>query len=110
MKATPDCIYCYLRQAVNCMRNAGLPDSEQPAVLYEIMDLVKGFSMEQTPCYNSTFSILKTYELCQNSDPFAEEKRNSNNQAMEILDGFMEHHADNHPGLYWNSHIGCSNR
>ncbi|MBN1624651.1 MAG: DUF89 family protein [Clostridia bacterium] len=102
MKATPDCIYCYLKQAINCMHFAHKPEAEQPAVLYEIMDLVRNFSMDETPCYNSTFSILKTYELCGNTDPFVDEKRNSNIQAREILDRFMEHHAGEHPGLYWN--------
>jgi uncharacterized protein with ATP-grasp and redox domains len=89
------------------MRNAKKPEAEQPAVLYEIMDLVKTFSMDETPCYNSTFSILRTYELCNNMDPFADEKIKSNIHAREILDKFIEHHADEHPGLYWNIKL-CS--
>ena len=102
MKATTDCIYCYLKQSLNCMRKAGYPEEAQPDVLYQIMDIIRNFSMEETPCYNSTISLLKTYELMGNNDPFLEEKMSSNENARHILDGFMEHHAGEHPGLHWH--------
>lgn len=101
MKATIDCIYCYLRQTAICMKHAGIPEEDQPDIMYKIMDVVKTFDTNQTPCFNSTHSILKTYDLCNNSDPFAKEKRDSNEQAKAILDKFIEHHEGVHPGLHW---------
>lgn len=99
MKSTVDCIYCYLRQAVNCMRHAGIKEKEQPGILYELMDLVKGFDMDNTPCYNSTFSILKTYELSGNPDPFKAEKIDSNLKAQKILKSILSDNID--ADLHW---------
>ncbi|MBN2558507.1 MAG: DUF89 family protein [Clostridia bacterium] len=90
MKSTVDCIYCYLRQAVNCLRHAGTPMEEQPAILYDVMDMIKTFDMKATPCYNSTFSILKTYELCGNMDPFEAEKKESNEKASLLLESISK--------------------
>lgn len=85
MKSTIDCIYCYLRQAVNCMKHAKVPMDEQPDILYSLMDTIKTLDTNQTPCYNSTFTIRKTYELSKCIDPFKEEKIDSNHKAKKLL-------------------------
>lgn len=85
MKSTNDCIYCYLKQAINCMDNAKVKQEKQTSVLYELMDLIKTFDVNQSPSYNSTISILKTYELINSFDPFIEEKINSNKEAKKYL-------------------------
>ena len=90
MKSTTDCIYCYLRQSVNCMRHAGTPESDQPAVLYELMDMIRNLDTQATPCLNSTYTINKTYELCKNPDPFIAEKKESNENALELLPKVMK--------------------
>ncbi|MFO7612384.1 MAG: ARMT1-like domain-containing protein [Clostridia bacterium] len=90
MKSTVDCIYCYLRQAVNCMRHANTPMEKQPEILYDVMDMIKTFDMDCTPCYNSTFSILRTYALCGNMDPFEAEKKESNEKASYLLESISK--------------------
>lgn len=92
MKSTNECVYCYLKQSVNCMDHGKVAEEKQYEVLYEIMDLIKTFDVSNSPCFNSTISILKTYELIGTDDPFVEEKKNSNRLAKEILpvvDEFM---------------------
>jgi uncharacterized protein with ATP-grasp and redox domains len=83
------------------MRHAKVPVEQQPEILYELMDLVKTFDMENTPCFNSTSSILKTYELSKNKDPFKDEKQTSNEKAMDILKSILRHHTDDTPDLHW---------
>lgn len=85
MKSTIDCIYCYLRQAVNCMKHAEVPMEKQPDILYSLMDTIKTLDTSETPCYNSTFTIRKTYELSNCIDPFKKEKIESNIKAKELL-------------------------
>ncbi|MCK5812506.1 MAG: DUF89 family protein [Clostridiales bacterium] len=85
MKSTNDCIYCYLKQAINCMEHGKIEQEKQKFVLYELMDLIKTFDVNQSPSYNSTISILKTYELINNDDPFFQEKVYSNIQAKKYL-------------------------
>jgi len=85
MKATNDCIYCYLKQSINCMEYGNIKEKDQYKVLYEIMDLIKTYDTSKAPCFNSTIGILKTYELINNSDPFYEQKKQSNINAKEIL-------------------------
>ena len=86
MKSTIDCIYCYLRQAVNCMKHAEVPVDKQPEILYSLMDIIKELDTNDTPCYNSTFTIKKTYELSSCNDPFKKDKLESNAKALELLE------------------------
>lgn len=90
MKSTIDCIYCYLRQAVNCMKHAEVPIGEQSKILYSLMDIIKELDTNASPCYNSTFTIKKTYELSSCSDPFIKDKNESNAKAMELLENLGE--------------------
>jgi len=85
MKATNECVYCYLKQAINCMEHGNIKESDQYEVLYELMDLIKTFDVNKSPAFNSTISILKTYELINNEDPFKEQKIISNHNAKKLL-------------------------
>lgn len=85
MKSTNDCVYCYLKQSINCMEYAKIDEKDQFKVLYEIMDLIKTFDINKSPCFNSTISILKTYELINNSDPFIDQKFQSNENAKKYI-------------------------
>jgi len=107
MKSTIDCIYCYLRQAVNCMKHAEVPKENQPEILYSLMDVIKELDTKSSPCYNSTFTIRKTYELSNCHDPFIKEKTESNYKAMELLKflGDSINYSDLH-GLFVLSSAG----
>ncbi|MBM7583165.1 uncharacterized protein with ATP-grasp and redox domains [Caldicoprobacter guelmensis] len=84
MKATIDCMHCYLKQAVSCMRMAGIDEDAQHEILFKLMDYVKGLDREATPAENSTYVVLKTYELMGIDDPYKEIKRQSNDLALEL--------------------------
>jgi len=84
LKATVDCVHCYLKQAVSCMRMAGLNEDDQHEILFKLMDYVKGLDRNATPAENSTYAVLKTYELMGVDDPYKEVKRQSNDLALEL--------------------------
>ncbi|SFQ39371.1 damage-control phosphatase ARMT1 family protein [Caldicoprobacter faecalis] len=84
MRATVDCVHCYLKQAVSCMRMAGLDEDSQHEILFKLMDYVKGLDRNATPAENSTYAVLKTYELMGVDDPYKEVKRQSNDLALEL--------------------------
>lgn len=97
MKATIDCVHCYLKQAVSCMRMAGIDEDAQHEILFKLMDYVKGLDRDATPAENSTYVVLKTYELMGIDDPYKEIKRQSNDLALELypqLKRMLEGHED----------------
>lgn len=87
MKAFVDCIHCYLKQAVSCMVMADVPDQTKTEVLYSLMDYIKTFNVTDSPAYNSSLALFKTYELINNSDPYYNVKRYSNDLALKLYDG-----------------------
>lgn len=84
MKATIDCVHCYLKQAVSCMRMAGIDEDTQHEILFKLMDYVRGLDRDATPAENSTYAVLKTYELMGMDDPYKEVKRQSNDLALKL--------------------------
>lgn len=97
MKAAVDCVHCYLKQAVSCMRMAGVDEDTQHEILFKLMDYVKGFDRNATPAENSTYAVLKTYELMGIDDPYKEVKRQSNDLALELyprLKRMLEEYED----------------
>jgi hypothetical protein len=86
MKSTSDRIYCYPRQAHNCIRNAGVTGKNHPRILYSPMNTVKTLDMDDTPRCNSAIVIKDACRTSGNPDPFKEEKINSNNLAEDLLE------------------------
>jgi uncharacterized protein with ATP-grasp and redox domains len=80
------------------MKHAGVPINEQPEILYSLMDTIKGLDTGKSPCFNSTHTILKTYDLSGCKDPFIGEKKESNKKAMELLKVFE--HSINYSDLH----------
>lgn len=66
------------------MRMAGLNEDDQHEMLFKLMDYVKGLDRNATPAENSTYAVLKTYELMGVDDPYKEVKRQSNDLALEL--------------------------
>lgn len=84
MRSGLDCVYCYLKQAVSCMKFAGIDEDTQYRLIYELMDYVKTFDRMATPAENSSRIYIKLYELIGNDDPYREIKRQSNDLALEL--------------------------
>ena len=50
MKATIDCVHCYLKQAVSCsMKMAGIDEDTQHEIIYKLMDYIKDYDRADTP-------------------------------------------------------------
>ncbi|ACV63641.1 protein of unknown function DUF89 [Desulfofarcimen acetoxidans DSM 771] len=85
MRTFVDCVPCYLKQAIICMTIAGASEDRQHRILYELMDTIKGFDRDQTPCDNSTEILLQLYKSLGMDDPYREAKRESNDLALSIF-------------------------
>lgn len=84
MKSRIDCVYCYLKQATTCMCLAKIDEDTQHEVIYKLMDHVKQYNREDSPAFNSTKALLKTYELIKIDDPYKEVKKKSNDLALSL--------------------------
>jgi len=62
----------------------GIDEDKQHEVLFKLMDEIKNFSRENSPAENSTLTLLKTYELIGNYDPYKDIKRQSNDMALKL--------------------------
>lgn len=79
------------------MKMAGLDEDSQHDILFKLMDYVKGFDRNATPAENSTYAVLKTYELMGVCDPYKEVKRQSNDLALKLypsLKRMLEEYED----------------
>lgn len=85
MHSRPDCLHCYLKQAVTVMNIAGTKEEKQREILYELMGMIPQLDYRLSPAENSSIILLKTYELIGSDDPYVELKREINHMAMEIF-------------------------
>lgn len=61
-----------------------VPDEKKIEVLYNLMDFIKTLEPSDSPAYNSSLVLLKTYEYINNPDPYYEAKKSSNKLALEL--------------------------
>ena len=100
MKATIDCVHCYLKQAVSCMKMAGIDEDTQHEIIYKLMDYIKDYDRADTPAGNSTLAVLKTYEQINNDDPYKEVKKQSNDLALQLYPRLKDIIDENGDRLY----------
>jgi len=91
MQTFVDCIYCYLKQAANCMAIAEVEEETCCEVLYKLMDHIKLMDRKRSPAENSTEILLKTYKLINNLDPYKEIKAKSNALALKMYPRLKEY-------------------
>lgn len=85
MRSCIDCVHCYLKQAANCMKIAGINDEKiQYEVILKLMDYVKTYKPEDSPAVNSTKTLLKIYEWIGIKDPYEKIKKESNDLALKL--------------------------
>jgi uncharacterized protein with ATP-grasp and redox domains len=82
------------------MGNAGIDEDTQYRVVYELMDYVKGFDINDTPAENSSKAILKTYEMIGADDPFEKAKKESNDLALSLYPRLKEIVKSSEDSLY----------
>lgn len=85
MQVVAECIPCYLRQALNTLRQTKVEDNRAQAKLKELLPLIAKLDSTRTPAENSTLVLRLLYELMGDKDPFAEAKRESNRLALGLI-------------------------
>ncbi|WP_027364513.1 damage-control phosphatase ARMT1 family protein [Desulfotruncus alcoholivorax] len=91
MKASVDCVHCYLKQAVNCMSIAGVDEDRQYPVLFNIMDNIKTMDRQRTPAENSTEMLINLYQMINSNDPYQEIKKRLNTLGLDLYPGLKEY-------------------
>lgn len=91
MNCFVDCVYCYLKQAANCMSIAGIDEERQRQILFELMDDIKKMDHHRTPAENSTEMLFKLYKMINSDDPYKEAKYKSNTLALELYPKLKEY-------------------
>jgi uncharacterized protein with ATP-grasp and redox domains len=84
MKATPDCIPCYLKQALSAIREVVADVETQRVVLNEVAKLLPDLPLSNTPARNSTYVLRRAQELVGCSDPFASKKEHYTQLALKM--------------------------
>ncbi|MGB9792902.1 MAG: damage-control phosphatase ARMT1 family protein, partial [Thermacetogeniaceae bacterium] len=85
MKATVECIPCYLKQAISAMRVAGISDSRQQTLLKALFPVISTLESSKTPAENSSLVLFELYRLLGMEDPFKEAKAYTNRLAKTFI-------------------------
>lgn len=88
MKAAPDCIECMFRQALNTARKVTSDAKEQEAVLSRLRETP--FNLDQTPAAFSQTAYTAVNQVLGVSDPYKDEKKETNAAAAEILPSIQQ--------------------
>ena len=85
MKAQPECLACMFRQALNTARVATPSLANQTKVLQELARVVPRLSLNQSPAALSKPVYDIVARVTGNRDPYARQKQETNQAALELL-------------------------
>jgi damage-control phosphatase, subfamily I len=85
MKATPECVACMFKQALNTAKVASEDQDAQLKVLRRVGDWATRLSLDQTPAQMCKHVYQAVSEITGVSDPYQAIKETTNRQAMELL-------------------------
>ena len=85
MKAQPECLVCMFRQALNTTRVASPDPRKHTAVLKKLARLIPELDMSRTPAALSDPLYGIVAKVTGVQDPFARQKRETNEAAMALL-------------------------
>ena len=83
MKATTECIPCYLKQAHSAITALISQEAEVDRLMKRVLPYLKGTSLELTPAENSTVVLREVNKLLNTQDPFYQQKRYCNMIALQ---------------------------
>ncbi|MDH7487275.1 MAG: ARMT1-like domain-containing protein [Anaerolineae bacterium] len=84
MRSKPDCLPCSVKQALSAARAAGVDERRQLEVVRAAVEAMRHFSLDFTPAYNSTLALWAAHQALGNDDPFAAQKRQYNDLALQM--------------------------
>lgn len=85
LRATPDCIPCSLRQVLSCARRVSDDEWFHGKVVKEVMAKISEIDLARSPAEVSFEALSQAMKLFGGQDPFAADKRKSNEQMAELL-------------------------
>ncbi len=97
MKATTECIPCYLKQAHSAITAVISDEAEVDRLMKRIVPHLSETRLQLTPAENSTIILKKVNKLLNTDDPFYRQKRQCNRIALQWegeLDSYMEGSSD----------------
>lgn len=90
MKTYPECIPCFIRQAVQAAKFAGTSSQKQKEIADTIEDNLKNINMEDIPPKISRNMHIVIRKLLNNEDPYKIIKDKYNNIALSMYNGLKE--------------------
>ena len=84
MRATTNCIPCYLKQALSAAREVTDDPEIQRRVVNEVAKLLPQLSLQEAPAKNSTYALWRAHEVLKCPDPFADKKSHFNQLAADM--------------------------
>ncbi len=90
MRTYLDCFACFMDHGLGIARRSGLDETAQREVLNRVAEMLPGFPPEATPPEMSLQINRMIREITGRTDPFAEEKRQSNRLALNAVPGVRE--------------------
>lgn len=85
MKATPECMLCLFRQALNTARAVTSDESLQQRILTRVAAYAAQATLDQSPAQLSQPAYRIVAELTGNPDPYLAHKQAANRTALEVL-------------------------
>ncbi len=85
MKTSVDCLPCYLRQALQVARVCSAPVESQYTAVAAVAALLPDLDMDETPPANAIRVYAAIAQATGCLDPYLEQKKRSNEQALQIL-------------------------
>ena len=79
----PDCIPCYLKQAISTLRIAGVDETKMNHILLELVDVI---SPDGSSAENVSLMLHKINRLIGSNDPYCEEKKKWNTYILNNFD------------------------
>lgn len=90
MKSEPECLACMMKQALNTARAASADPAHHEAILRRVAAIIPRLPLDTTPAAISRNVYSIASEVSRNPDPYAEQKRETNRLAMDVLPGIRK--------------------
>lgn len=87
MKSQPECLACMFRQALNTARVATHDTRKHTRILNELANVLPSLDMKRSPATNSQPVYDIVSRITGVRDPYARQKRETNQAAMDLLPG-----------------------
>jgi uncharacterized protein with ATP-grasp and redox domains len=90
MKSMSLCYPCFLKQAYSTLAYSRVDEQKRIWVLRELASMLPDLDPKQSPAYNSSLVLFRVHDLSGGGDPYAEERKNSNQMALDMLPGLRQ--------------------